>query len=1015
VAVVMLVGVCAFLARDRVAASLARQWLRDHGVASDVVVRGLSARTASGEIRLGDPADPDLTVDRLEIDYALQGPWSGEAFGLRMRGVRLIRPRLKARLVDGRLRLGALDGLIRTLQRAPATGEAPPDIKVEDGVVLLAMDGGLARLRGAGEMRGGRLVTLDARLDPFRQTVGSQTWRGAGGVVHAVGLGRRLIARLDFGPTSVSTPNGEISGAAGVISANIPYLLAAERWSGPVSLSITAAALSGRGREVRADGGDIDASIEGVMEADALGQTLNGPLRVSSHLASIGAPTGSLKAASVTVAFTSFAMKRGRDGVSITGQGNATFSAARLGGSTGALSELGGAVKFDQLMFQSPRDGGVRVAAALNARLAARGGFTAKSARRIVLSTPGLSPEYAASLERALVAFRFAAPAARVDIGGHDVHLTLGAPVRVETDSGARVTLGGNVTASAGGTSRIQGAADLALSGGGLPVLTVAVRHADIASDQATADMSGQGVFDLSIAKDAHVEAGGHLLVAASRVRFDLSNCANVTMRRLDLDPYPITGLAARVCPGDGPLIEAGQAGWRARGRLEAAAGAMPGLFLDLRDGDGTFDAGRREGRDTAGISLAHARLNDTADDLRFRAMDGAGRITLADGVWSGSLAVASQAGRPVGQVRVRHDLATGEGRADIDAASLAFKPGALQPGDLTPLASFARDADGLAGFTGWIAWRPGVPLSSGGDLSLKALTLKSPLGPLDSINGNIRFTSLAPPVTAREQSIVVGKVETVIPLTDVAAVFDMDAAEVRLHAASATIARGHVSLEPMTASLAPGGVLSGALVLDRVNLGDIIAATNLADSVRIDALLNGRLPFQVRDSHLSITGGDLRAAGPGRISISRALLGGLGAATPAAPASQANFAQDLAYQAMDNLAFDQLDVAVNSQAKDRLGMLFHIRGRHDPPQRQRAVITVADLIAGRALSKPMTLPSDTGIDVTLDSSLNFGELVQALDAAWRDALASGEAARHSGRVQGSASIPTTAQGPKPP
>ena len=75
----------------------------------------------------------------------------------------------------------------------------------------------------------------------------------------------------------------------------------------------------------------------------------------------------------------------------------------------------------------------------------------------------------------------------------------------------------------------------------------------------------------------------------------------------------------------------------------------------------------------------------------------------------------------------------------------------------------------------------------------------------------------------------------------------------------------------------------------------------------------------------------------------------------------------------MENLAFEQLDASIDTQPGDRLGILFHIKGRHDPPQRARATIAVADVLRGQPLAKPINLPSDTKIDLTLDTSLNFG------------------------------------------
>ena len=85
---------------------------------------------------------------------------------------------------------------------------------------------------------------------------------------------------------------------------------------------------------------------------------------------------------------------------------------------------------------------------------------------------------------------------------------------------------------------------------------------------------------------------------------------------------------------------------------------------------------------------------------------------------------------------------------------------------------------------------------------------------------------------------------------------------------------------------------------------------------------------------------------------------------------------QDLAYQAMENLSFDILSAQVNSLDEGRLGVLFRIRGRHDPPQRQELRIPLAEFISREFLNRELPLPSGTEIDLTLDTTLNLNELV---------------------------------------
>ena len=77
----------------------------------------------------------------------------------------------------------------------------------------------------------------------------------------------------------------------------------------------------------------------------------------------------------------------------------------------------------------------------------------------------------------------------------------------------------------------------------------------------------------------------------------------------------------------------------------------------------------------------------------------------------------------------------------------------------------------------------------------------------------------------------------------------------------------------------------------------------------------------------------------------------------------------------------------MNSVANGRLQVVLHIKGRNDPPKPQQAEIAVADVFNGTALQKKIDLPSNTPIDLTLDTSLNFDELLNSYAEAWSKAL----------------------------
>ena len=192
---------------------------------------------------------------------------------------------------------------------------------------------------------------------------------------------------------------------------------------------------------------------------------------------------------------------------------------------------------------------------------------------------------------------------------------------------------------------------------------------------------------------------------------------------------------------------------------------------------------------------------------------------------------------------------------------------------------------------------------------------------------------------------------------------------------------------------------MTGVLILDGVQLHDLVEASPFGDRVDLDAKVSGRVPFESQGGKVRVAAAELHAIQPGRLSIARQALSGVAAsgsisalpgatgaaAGPIAAAIAAPIAApipandtftDFAYQAMENLAFDKLEASIASRADGRLGVLAHIVGRHDPPKRQEIRLSLFDLIGRKFLTKPLPLPSDTGVDLTLDTTLNLDDLL---------------------------------------
>jgi hypothetical protein len=990
-----------WLMRGPIASHLARQWLRERGVSSELKNMTISPRGLSARVRLGERSNPDVSVDHLEVGYDLTGPWEGRAFGVKVKSLRLVRPWVRLRLGPGHPMFGALQPLIDQLSKQPGGGAPPPDITIEDGQVLVLTGGGSAQFNGDAQITAGVLRAMNGTLGPFGVTLGGVRLRGAGGMVEVTSANGRLKGSVDLRAIAIGPNDRQLRAGRAVLNGTAPYPGKDGSLAGPVDLALAASGLSGFAGAVQGAGGGASARLTGMLEGDRIRQTVVGALKASGRMAVLMNGAGRGQEASLDLDLPDLALRRVGGEMGATGDGTGRLALGGVASGDGlGLSGLASRLRIGSFEAET-RAGETHLSARLDGDLAGAGAASRAKARRLAKAVPLLSGEarYASAMERALRGFRLRA-AWRADLSDRGLVLKLVGPARVDAASGAQLAVADPGAGVRFAPRGVKGAADLAASGGGLPDLKAQLRNAAYASGRFAADLATEDALDVLFAKGATLKAKGRLTVAQRRVRFDLAACAPVTAERLDFDPNAVTRFSGAICPGGGPAILAGPDGWRAAGAVKAARGDVASLDTDFRQADGRFEAaGPGGGVSTVALALGHGWAVDAKRPLRFNPVQVSGRADLARAAWTGAFAVASGGGRPVGALRLRQDTRTGVGRIDIDARGLAFASDGLQPTALTPLAASIRQVEGPAPFTGWFAWGPRQASTSGGELVLRDARLKGPLGPMTGVSADIRFDSLAPLTTPPGQTLSVAQIQTITPMTAVSAAFALRPDAIALEAAQGTIAEGQVRLEPTVVPLTAKPAFTAALDLEHVAVGEIIAASSLAKSVQLDARVDGRIPIAVKGDSLTITDGHIATIAPGRLTIARTALSGVAAsgAASAAPGGQAGFAQDMAYQALEDLAFDQMNATLNSQPGERLGVLFHIRGRHDPPKPQQATIAISDLIAGKAFSKPLPLPSGTAIDLTLDTSLNFGELMRGLAQAWRDS----QAGAYSAPVQG--------------
>ncbi len=203
----------------------------------------------------------------------------------------------------------------------------------------------------------------------------------------------------------------------------------------------------------------------------------------------------------------------------------------------------------------------------------------------------------------------------------------------------------------------------------------------------------------------------------------------------------------------------------------------------------------------------------------------------------------------------------------------------------------------------------------------------------------------------------------------------------IQLDKADTDIAQGHVSLGAITIKVADPGHIAGAAEIKGIALNALVTASNLGSKVKLEGKVSGHIPFAIGPDGFRITNGHIAADGPGRLSVDRSLW------TQGEAAISSNAVQDFAYQALENLSYEQMTAELNSVANGRLSIVFHIKGKSDPPKPQTANVAITDIINGTALYKPIPLPSGTPIDLTLDTSLNFDELLKSYAEAWSKTL----------------------------
>lgn len=951
----LVVALLLYATRRVIAREVLTGWLKSHGVAATAEVGSFGPGGFRGRLQVGDPKAPDFVAGDAEVTYGLRG------LNFEVRTVRLTKPIVRARLHDGKLTLGALDPLIQDLLKQPPKPDAAkPRIEIDDGTLLLTTDYGPVRLAADATVTDGKLMALSATTAPTRLKGPTfDAGLGAGALtLRTRGDRVEINARVETLKTVVGGVT--LAGARLGLTGQGPYPdLQKRRGDGAVTLRASLAGSLDTGAQ-RLDGAQLSAAFEGVSAGWIDTLTVTGVARADLTAASASAGSNRVGVIHVQANAPDLRWSRvGGDSVSATSQIKATLQGLRAGDLhlQQASASLGGPVAV------SARETSV----ALKGAASGRGGWTGLGAPLAADS------KEIAAVKRAARAFQFNAPALSLAVSKGEGHLALPQPVRVRSESGAEVVL----------ADRGRGAWRVAVAGGGLPKLDADISRFVLTDGGITASGRVKAAGSFAPVVDGVVEAAGTLKALNGRVTFLAGGCVPVRARKLELGANDIEDLSARLCPAGAPMFSFANGGWSFRGRAEGVALAAPFAQIRGESGAGRVEASGVGSKLKVHAVLSGARVVDTAHATRFNPVTLSGPVDLAGDVLTAELGFRTPAGQPLGQASITHDTRAGRGGAKIDTGLLAFAEGGLQPVSLSPLAGVVGSpVIGSASFAGAFDWTS-AGVTSSGAVTVPRLDFTSPAGKVTGLSGKVAFSSLAPLIAAPGQELRAESVAAFAALTGVSVAFEVQEKTLLISGGEATVGGGKVRVESLSVPLVAGAPMQGALLFEGVQLHDLVEASPFGDKVDLDAKVSGRMPFQSQDGKIRILGGDLHAIQPGRLSIDRSALDAVAAGgtadlpTGATTAVEANDTfTDFAYQAMENLAFTTLDAGVVTRSDGRLGVLFHIVGKHDPPQHQEIKLSIFDLIQRKFLGRKLPLPSNTGVDLTLDTTLNLDDLL---------------------------------------
>ncbi|MBW8754252.1 MAG: YdbH domain-containing protein [Sphingomonadales bacterium] len=934
VGLIALAIVGGWLARERIAGTVIAGQLETYGLPARYKIESIGPRRqVLRDVVVGDPAHPDLTIERVETELV-------PTFGApAISKVTLVRPRLYGSYRGGRLSFGALDKALFGAKRTEAFRLPNMDLTVVDGRGLVDSEFGPVGLRldGKGPLRGGFAGTLAA----IAPQVAAQGCRA-----------------------ELATLYGSV-----VIKAEKP------RFAGPLRLGRMECAgsrlsLARVGLQVDAT---FDATLDGVegrvgLKSDTLAMADS---RILGSEGTIGftwrkrALTARYELVGHEVATPQAAA------VALTAAGVVRSSASRIE----IEGELGGndvqlGLGLDAALAQLQRSAADTLAAPLLGQV--------RSALLREGEGSRLTAQYI--LRRAGGATNLVVPQAALRGGSGATLLSL-SHFQLTADRGAAPRLAGNFATGGPGMPQIAGRLERQPAGRlvtrmampeyragdariALPRLTLVQLAGGALGFAGEARLSGAlpggQAENLVLPLEGNWSAGRGLAAwrGCTTLRFDRLALANVTFDRRSLSLCPPRGGAIVAADSRGLRIAAGAPAVDLAGRLGATPirirsgpvglalkshgpGTLAARSLDVELGPAATashfrvaNLGARVGQDIAGsfagsdvrlaavpldivdaggawrfaqgkltLTGAAFRLEDRQQDDRFQPLVARdGTLELADNRITATATLREPASdREVVRTVILHDLGTGRGNADLAVAGILFDD-RLQPDTLSRLAlGVIANARGSLRGSGRIDWTPETVTSTGA-FTTDGLDFAAVFGPVKGAAGTIHFTDLLGMVSAPDQQLRIASINPGIEVDDGVLTYELRPdAVLAVKGAAWPFLDGTLTLLPVTMRMGVAEARRYTLMIEGLNAARFVERMELAN-LAATGMFDGTLPLVFDENGGRIDGGQLSSRPPG------GTVSYVGALTYKDLSPMANFAFD----ALKSLDYRDMQIAMN-------------------------------------------------------------------------------------------------------